>query len=553
VAPSCLLALIGAGGCGGGLDKDVRSGIEHRLSEKQAPPFLGGVRWALMRQVYRDRDYDPVWLRSGRPGGKARDLVRSLCRAGEEGLRPADYDLEGLRRALESVKRAKRPDPDDLAAVDLRLTALLLGIGNDLLSGRLDPRTVDDGWYLRARRASVDSSLRAAVRDEDSPDMLEGLRPKQKEYRELLDALERLRGDLADGGWPTVPAGKRLKAGDRGERVAALRARLRASHDLDAPKDADPIYDDAVAEAVARFQVRHGLAPDSSVSAITLDALNVPLETRIRQVELNLDRYRWLPAEFEDRYVLVNIPDYRLYAYDGGRLAFEQRVIVGDEYQNATPVFADSMTYLVFRPEWNVPRSILVGEMLPKLREDEYDLAAHGLELIDTAGHVVRDPSDVDWDDVDSTHLPYRVRQKPGPANSLGRLKFMFPNRFNIYLHDTPARRLFERDKRTLSHGCVRVEDPVQLAEFSLDGQDGWNEDRVREAVEDSAGKGNRAVSLERPVPVYLLYLTAFVRDGELNIRNDPYGKDRRALLRLGKPSLEEPPVCEELVKLLGG
>jgi murein L,D-transpeptidase YcbB/YkuD len=351
-----------------------------------------------------------------------------------------------------------------------------------------------------------------------------------------------------------VPAGKALRRGARGEGVAALRARLRATGELDAPEDAESIYDDEVAGAVARFQVRHGLEPDSSVGRATLAALNVPVETRILQIELNLDRYRWLPAEFEKRYLLVNIPDFHLRAYDDGREVFEQRVIVGDEYQNATPVFADSMTYLVFRPEWNVPSSILVNEMLPKLREDIYDLARHDFEVVDTQGDsLVRDPSSIDWDDVDTTDLPYRVRQRPGETNSLGLLKFMFPNRFNIYLHDTPARKLFDQPVRTLSHGCVRVENPVELAEFALGRQDGWDEAKIREAMDDSTTPRSRSVPLERPVPVYLLYLTAFMREGELHFRNDPYGKDRRATARLGRPLLGEPPICEALSRLLGG
>jgi murein L,D-transpeptidase YcbB/YkuD len=451
------------------------------------------------------------------------------------------------------LKREPDVTPEHLAAADLRLTALLLGFGRDLLAGRLDPRAVDDGWYLRAHRSKIDSTLRTALREDGFPGMLESLRPRPKEYQELVEALAEYREVLREGGWPLVPAGKPLKRGDRGPRVAALRERLRASGDLDAPKDAEPIYDDDVAEAVARVQTRHGLEADSIVGRPALSALNVPVETRIRQIELNLDRYRWLPAEFEDRYVLVNIPDYHLHAYDGGRQAFEQRVIVGDEYQSATPVFADSMTYLVFRPEWNVPSSILVNEMLPRLREDDdYDLARHNLEVLDTEG-VVRDPSSIDWDDVDTSDLQYRVRQKPGAANSLGLIKFMFPNRFNIYLHDTPARKLFDQPERTLSHGCVRVENPVELAEFVLAGQDGWNEGRIREAMEDSTAGGSRTVPLERPIPVYLLYLTAFVRDGELHFRNDPYGKDRQAFARLGRPQLDEPPICEELIRLLGG
>ena len=551
---SCLVVMAWISGCSGGLDDDVGQQIRERISSTKAPPYLGGARWSLVRDVYRDRDERPLWSKGGNPLGRARDLVASICRAQKEGLRPTDYDLEGLRRAVQAVKNREQAGPDEIAALDLRLTAIMLGFGTDLLAGRLDPRAVDDGWYLRSRRSSIDSTLRAAIADDGFPDMLESLRPPQKEYRELVEALEQHRELLRGGGWPTVPAGKELKRGDRGTRVAALRERLRASKELDAPKDADPVFDDEVAEAVARFQTRHGIEADSSVGGATLSALNVPVESRIRQIELNLDRFRWLPAEFADRYVLVNIPDFRLRAYDGGREAFEQRVIVGDEYQNATPVFADSMTYLVFRPEWNVPPSILANEMLPKLQDDIYHLARHDFEVIDTQGDsLVRDPSSIDWDDVDTGDVRYRVRQKSGESNSLGLLKFMFPNRFNIYLHDTPSRKLFDQPVRTLSHGCVRVEDPVQLAEFALDGQDGWDEGKIRDAMHDSSAARGRSVSLERPVPVYLVYLTAFMREGALQFRNDPYGKDRRAIARLGKPLLDEPPICEELSRLLGG
>jgi murein L,D-transpeptidase YcbB/YkuD len=302
---------------------------------------------------------------------------------------------------------------------------------------------------------------------------------------------------------------------------------------------------------VARFRVRHGLPGDSVADRATIGAMNIPVETRIRQIEINLDRYRWLPAELTDRYVLVNIPDYHLYAYDDGKLSFEQRVIVGDQYQNTTPVFADSMTYLVFRPEWNVPPGILAREILPALQDDDdYDLAARGLEVVDSTGKVVKDPSDIDWDDLDTADLPYRIRQPPGSRNALGRVKFMFPNRFNIYLHDTPSRKLFDRERRTLSHGCVRVEDPAQLAAFVLNGQDGWGESKI-EAAMDGAAEGNRMVPLEKPLPVYLLYLTAFVRDGQVHFRNDPYGKDRRAMGRVGAPALEPPTVCEEIERLL--
>ena len=548
----CVLVLAVAG-CEGRIDREVEEQIRGRVADKQPPAFVRGVRWSLLQQVYADREHRPIWLRGTRPEGRARELVRRICRSGEEGLRPGDYDLAGLRTALERLKQEKRPDPAALAALDLRLTTLLLGFGTDLLSGRLDPRAVDDGWYLTTRRSSVDSTLRAALRDDDSPDVLERLRPKQKEYDELVDALDEYREILRKGGWGTVPPGPALKSGDRNERVAALRRRLHATGDLGSGKESDQLDKD-VAGAVARFRVRHGLSADSTADKATIGAMNVPVETRIRQMEINLDRYRWLPAEITKRYVLVNIPDYRLYAYDGGKLRFEQRVIVGDQYTNATPVFADSMTYLVFRPEWNVPSSILAREILPRLQDDDdYDLAAQGLEVVDSAGRVVKDPSEIDWDDEDTNDLHYRIRQKPGPTNALGRVKFMFPNRFNIYLHDTPGRKLFERERRTLSHGCVRVEDPVQLAGFALDGQDGWDQDRIDEALDDSVKPKSQLVSLKRPLPVYLLYLTAFVRDGAVQFRNDPYGKDRRAMGRIPAPALEPPTVCEEVDRLLGG
>ncbi len=480
-ASPCLLLLTGIAGCAGDLEDAVRKEIRTQVSSSKAPDYARGAPWRLVQQVYRDHDERPLWSKGGRPLGRARELVASICEARREGLRPADYDLEGLRDAARALKAQEQAGAEDIAEFDIKLTAMMLAFGGDLLGGRLNPRTVDDGWYLRARRASVDSTLRAVFREEGFPDILDALRPRQKEYRELVEALEDYRELARKGGWPKVPPGKPLAARRPG-RTGGGAARATPDHGR-APrvKNAEPVYDDNVAEAVARFRVRHGLQADSIVDGATLSALNVPVERRIMQIEVNLDRYRWLPAEFEKRYLMVNIPDFHLHGYESGRERLEQRVIVGEEYQNATPVFADSMTYLVFRPEWNVPSSILVNEMLPKLREDIYDLAGHGFEVVDTqADTLVRDLSSIDWDDVDPAQLPYRVRQRSGESNSLGLVKFMFPNRFNIYLHDTPSRKLFDQPVRTLSHGCVRVEKPVELADFVLDGQGDWDEKSIR-------------------------------------------------------------------------
>jgi murein L,D-transpeptidase YcbB/YkuD len=313
-----------------------------------------------------------------------------------------------------------------------------------------------------------------------------------------------------------------------------------------------------VAKAVARFQARHGIPSDGIVGAATLAALNVPVQVRIRQIQLNLERYRWLPAEFGPRYIYVNIPDYKLYAYDGAKPVVKMRIVVGDEYENATPVFADLMTFVVFRPYWYVPQRILVEEMISKIRKKRSYLVRHNLEVVDAKREsLVLNPRRINWSRVDITRI--RVRQKPGSTNHLGLVKFMFPNRFAVYLHDTPIRKLFNRPNRTLSHGCVWVEKPVELADYVLAGQDDWNEKKIRKAMETvhSAAEGGsvdgHTVTLVRPVSVYIVYLTAFVRDGVLNFRRDPYGKDREAIARLGKLSPSDPRLCEELQKLIEG
>jgi murein L,D-transpeptidase YcbB/YkuD len=562
-----ILLFLGAAACRRG-DDAVGAGIRKLVSAPAPPAPLKAARWKLLKQAYADRKYRPLWTSGGVPRATAKDLVTRLCDAEHEGLRPADYDLAGLRKALErTFVSGQKATPALLAALDLELTARLLDYGADLLAGRLDPTAVDNGWYIRARRSSVDSTLRKAIEAHDLDDMLDPLRPRLKEYAELVEALEGYRDILDQGGWPAVPSGGTLRQGDQGARVAALRNRLRSTDDLDAPANAKPVYDREVAAAVAHFQERHGLPVDSAVSAATLAALNVPVETRIRQIEINLERYRWLPGELGDRYVLVNIPDYRLYAYDDGKEKLAMRVIVGDEYGNATPVFADSMTYLVFRPHWYVPEQILVNEVIPQARNNISYLAQHRFEVVDARQpSTVLDPKTIDWSDVDTADLQFRVRQKAGTDNSLGLVKFMFPNQYSIYIHDTPAGRLFDQSKRALSHGCIRAEHPVELAEYVLDGQDGWNERKIRQAMEtiggstdapvDAGGAGNAegsTVRLEHPVPVYIVYLTAFMRDGVLNFRDDPYGKDRPSLSRLGNPRPRDRRTCQELVKLLEG
>src|SRR6266404_1022238 len=555
---SALLALLGAIGCrpaGDPIGREIRTIV----SAEKAPAYMEESRWKLVRQIYEDRQYRPLWVDARRLPERTKDLIANLCDAEWEGLRPADYRLAEFRRTVDRLQPSlDKLRPEAFAVLDLELTRRFLDYGADLLAGRLDPKAVASGWYIRARRSSIDSTLRVASRAKDFDDMVAPLRPHQAEYADLVNALAEYREILRRGGWPEVPRGRKLRRGDRGARVVALRRRLKATGDLPALAGSTPVFDRDLAKAVVRFQMRHGIPTDGRVGALTLAALNVPVEVRIRQIQLNLERYRWLPAEFGPRHIYVNIPEYQLYAYDHGEPVLNMRVVVGEEYENATPVFADSMTLVVFRPDWYVPQRILVNEIVPRIRKRRSYLVRHQLEVVDASAHsLVREPRRIDWSHVDTTKI--RVRQKAGKANPLGLVKFMFPNQFSVYLHDTPARDLFNRRTRALSHGCVRVERPVKLAEYVLEGQDDWDEKTVREAMEsaDAVDQGEaadgRTVKLERPVPVYIVYLTAFVRGGVLNFRADPYKKDRQAISKLGKPSPGDRRACEELLKLLGG
>lgn len=554
----CVIAVLGPSACRQSGDR-VSQEIQNIVSADKPPAYLEGVRWKLVRQIYQDRQYRPLWVGVRPVPGRTKQLIARLCDAEREGLRPADYRLPELRRTLERLRPSlEKQRPEAFAVVDLELTRRFLDYGADLLAGRLDPKAVSSEWYIRERRSSIDGTLRGAAQGQDFNGMMAPLRPDLPEYAELVKALAVYRDILQQGGWPAISGHTPLRRGSRGKRVAVLRQRLRITADLVGWAGRKPVYNRAVAKAVARFQARHGIPSNGIVGPATLAALNVPVQVRIRQIQLNLERYRWLPTEFGPRYIYVNIPDYKLSAYEAGKPVLTMRVVVGDEYENATPVFADLMTYLVFRPYWLVPQRIFVREILPRVRKQRSYLARQGYEVVAAKREsVVLNPRRINWRRVYLRKI--RLRQKPGNTNHLGLVKFMFPNQFAIYLHDTPTRNLFTGRKRTLSHGCVWVEKPMELANYVLAGQEGWNEMKVREAMvtthsaTDGASVDGNTVTLARPVPVYLVYLTAFVRDGVVNFRRDPYGKDRQAIARLGKLTPTDPELCEELQKLLGG
>lgn len=411
-----------------------------------------------------------------------------------------------IRRAVNDSNITTRSSADELAEADVLLTAAYVAYASDMLVGQVDPRTVSQAWYIRRRPAELDSALAASLLSADMAKSLAAMIPGDSSYASLRSAYARYRTIADSGGWPVLRGGAALGPDSSDpERVPAVRRRLEIEGVLNSLSDSSRfsvVYDAELAAGVRRYQGLHGLDTTGALDAATLRALNVLAADRAHQIGANMERIRWLPRALGSRYVIVNIPSFRLHAHDSGGKVLEMKVAVGAEYdRRATPVFSDSMEYVVFRPYWNVPTRIAQQELLPRARSDPAFLGRFGYEWY-MDGRV------------------RRLRQRPGPTNALGNVKFMFPNQFNIYLHDTPDKTVFARTDRAVSFGCVRLERPDLFAQFVL----GWPPDSVRRSLERPPD--NRTVPLPRKLAVYIVYFTVFPRDDGIAFADDLYGRD---------------------------
>jgi murein L,D-transpeptidase YcbB/YkuD len=498
---------------------------------------LSEVARAELRGLYQPAPIAPLWLdAAGRPTRNADDALGMLSRAVDEGLDPADYHPGLLRRVTTRLSAASQtPSREEMALFDVVVSSGMLRYLRHLHNGRVDPRTL--GLRLDAPRDRHDFAalLRSALVDERLPEAAVRLRPPLAQYRLLRAMLARYRS-VADE-WasvPPLPFTVTVHPGDRYAGNVDLHRRLIAFGDL--PPDAtrpEPLelYDAALAEGVERFQARHGLQADGVLGRHTIAALRVPLTWRIRQIELALERLRWLPHLGDARLIALNIPMFRLWAWNtlpaSGAPLFGMDVIVGRALDTETPVFVEEMREVIFRPYWNVPRSILRNELLPAIERDPDYLRREQMEIVlgsgDDAQRVELTPDAL----AGLRRGVFRLRQRPGPKNALGLIKFVFPNREDVYMHGTPAQTLFANSRRDFSHGCVRVADPIALAEWVLQDRPEWTPDRIREAT---AGSRTVHVRLPRPIQVVLFYTTAVVipEDGAIRFAEDIYGHDAR-------------------------
>jgi murein L,D-transpeptidase YcbB/YkuD len=476
----------------------------------------------MLARFYRERQFQPAWSADRQLLPPVAELLAALPAAAGEGLDPRHYHLSTLTELSQRIRIA--PTPQVVAELDLLLSDAFMTLAVHYLNGRIAPGQVDDDWHIPREEADPLRMLNQALASGRIHDSLQALLPADPAYAALRNAWQDLQLLAAVGGWPRLTFKPPLRPGASGPEVVALRQRLIVSGDLPATEESGETFDAGLEAAVWRFQTRHGLAADRVVGPQTLAALNVPAAERARQLAVNLERRRWLPRVLGERHLRVNLPAFQLELLEKGEKVLDMRVIVG-RLVRQTPAFVGRMTYLVLNPYWEVPPNLAVADLLPKIQADPDYLVENGIKVFTFSG-IQRNPAAIDWQQLGRGNFPYHLRQDPGPKNALGRIKFMFPNRHNIYLHDTPTPKLFEREQRTFSSGCIRVEKPLELAQRLLRGTPLASPAVLEVALAKTVSE---VVSLPISVPVYLLYLTAWVEaDGTLNFRPDLYKRDLR-------------------------
>lgn len=477
----------------------------------------------LIPDVYQRRGYTPAWVTDA----SVEAVLEAIRYSYDQGLDPEDYHWQAIRDLRSRV--AAGAGPEAAAELEILLTDAVVRLAYHASFGKVVPGELDPNWNFDRRLHSPDpaaelgnilgtTDLRSAIREHFNAPVI---------YERLSEALARYRQIAAEGGWPTIPSGPTLKLDMTDERVVPLRQRLQRSGDLaDTPSGEPEVFDAALKQAVITFQQRHGLAPDGAVGTSTLAALNVTVEQRIDQIRVNLERIRWVYRELPPDYVIVDIAGFQVFLVQDGEFVWEARAQVGKPYRD-TPVFRDSIRYLEFNPTWTVPPTILREDILPKLKRDPGYLARRNMQVLNFSRQPV-DASTIDWQTVSADHIPYLLRQGPGPDNALGRVKFMFPNAHAIYIHDTPSKSLFASSERAFSSGCIRVERPFELAELVLDDPERWDQQGIQQVLDSLR---TQRVNLKQPLPVLILYWTAEAdAQGRVHFRKDVYGRDARVL-----------------------
>ncbi|MCM0612860.1 L,D-transpeptidase family protein [Marinobacter sediminum] len=484
-----------------------------------------------LSEFYEARGYQPAWTSPE----QRHQLIEAVEQASKDGLNPDDYHAAVLSEL--ALRRMDELSEDLQADLDLLFSDAFLMLGSHLLEGKVNPQNVHAEWTANRRQRKMESVLANAIASEDISVALDELRPSHEAYRKLVQARYRITRLLGQP-WLPLAAAPSIRPGDQDQRLPEIRHRMAVLGDLPDQTATTGLngdrqrYGNELERFVSAFQTRHGLEPDGIIGRQTIAALNMMPVERVRQIDATLERWRWLPESLGRKFVIVNIAGYELKMIENGEEILNKRVIVGQPFRQ-TPVFSDRIRYLVFNPTWTVPRKLMIEDQLPLIIRDPGYLDRLNITVYQGWGANRKriDPTTVNWASLTANNFPYQLVQEPGPRNALGQVKFMFPNQYDIYLHDTPGQGLFSRAERSFSSGCIRVEQPFDLAEHLLSQDPDWSQETINDVL---AASQPVTVVLPAPVPVYIQYWTAWVDDNDqLQLRNDIYNRDNRLISRL--------------------
>lgn len=483
-------------------------------------------------EFYDQRHHRSIWFGEEKFKKDPRPLVKEVKNSYFEGLNPSDYHLDLIKDCLNENSLFTEECRDKRALMDILLTNAYLSLASDYLNGKIDAEIIIDDYNYQAENLEAQKLLSYLTNEKlKISEAITNQLPKTDNYLKLKEKLAYYRDSGKVEAWPQINPGEPLGIGAKGLRVSQLIKNLDARNYLNSEslKFKDQ-FNQNVRWAVRQFQLDNGLKSDGVVGYKTFAVLNLPLEYRIKQLIINMERWRWLPENLGSRYIYVNIADYSLKLYENNQVIMQMKTIVGQE-QRSTPVFSDTIKYLVINPYWYVPKSIAVEDKLPLIKKDYTYLIENNYSLFQYTGNNKLeeiDPAEVNWSKIDEDNFNYLLRQNPGDNNALGRVKFMFPNKFSVYLHDTPGRYLFSENERGFSSGCIRIEKPIELADYLLNDQEKWSREKIEEEMKKDKEK---TVYLKNPIKIYLQYNTAWVDSfGRLNFREDIYNRDQKII-----------------------
>lgn len=516
VTAACLISILlfSAFDDGAEINELIRQNIENRKITpiKAENDFIYCIE--SLSKIYENRLFSAAWENKN----TIEQLIKSIEDSKYEGLNPQDYHLESLTKLYNAYAKLSLAQK---ANMDLLATDAFLLYTTHLLSGKVNPVSIDSEWHVKRREGNPVALFEQALQEGNISRYIEEALPKHKTYSELKKALVTYENIKVEGGWQEVPNGETLKKGVENDRISFVKNRLLVTKDLNKNDIGNSTqFDDKLFDAVLAFQKRHNLETDGNIGKATIAAMNISVDDRIDQIKVNMERWRWLPQEFSNYYLKVNIANFSVDIYKNGVNERHHKVVVGKNYRR-TPVFSSKLSYLVLNPTWTVPPGIINGDIIPAVKKDITYLKKKNLTVYDSKGNII-DPSSADWNS--SAAKSYTYRQPAGSDNALGAVKFMFPNSFNVYLHDTPSKDLFEKTERSFSSGCIRVQDPLILAEFLLNDNANWNLDKIQKQI---VSKKTLTIPLKEQPDIYILYWTAWTNEaGVFQFRKDIYARD---------------------------